>query len=172
MAEFGLPLASWTLALTLGGAGALHALRPAALASALATHGWPAASRRPVAWTVIALEGGLGGAGVWLAGREPAGADGLLPAAFGVLFVLFGVYTLMLLRRRPGVPCGCGLGGPVSRVVVGRAFLLAAVAAVLVGARDTANSIELTGWQAAVVIEAAIAFSLLLLLLPEARGAP
>ena len=44
------------------------------------------------------------------------------------LFLSFGLFGYVLLRRRPGVPCGCGYSnGVVSAWTVGRAVALAAM---------------------------------------------
>jgi hypothetical protein len=60
----------------------------------------------------------------WLAGSV------VVLSSVGVLYLAFGVYTLVLRVRAPGAPCGCfGGAGQVTWAVVTRAWVFAAVVA-------------------------------------------
>ncbi|MFC6018225.1 MauE/DoxX family redox-associated membrane protein [Plantactinospora solaniradicis] len=115
------------LLLVAGGVGHLRDRR--ALATALASQRvlprWARALVTVVLGPVQAIVG-VAAVTAWLAvPRLAAPAVALV----GALFVALGLYTTVLRIRVPAAPCGCfGASGPVTPVVVARAWLFAGAA--------------------------------------------
>lgn len=119
------------LLLVAGGVGHLRDRR--ALAAALASQRllprWARALATIVLGPVQAIVGVAAGA-TWLTvPRLAASAVALV----GALFAALGLYATVLRIRVPSAPCGCfGTPGPVTWVVVARAWVFAAVAGLAV----------------------------------------
>jgi hypothetical protein len=155
-----------------------HGLRPGSLPHALAAQETlPRTLAVPVAAGVVAAEAALlvaGGLGV----AQGAGGGMLIRTCLGAAAVLFGVYALYtyhLVTTRDGVPCGCGgADTPVSRWVVGRAAVLAAVAVVGLLLADQAAALgdSRAADQVTVVLVASLTFAVLLWHLPAAMEDP
>lgn len=112
---------------------------------------WPTWAVAPVALAVTALELGVGFLGL-ASGLLAQSAQGLGRAgptillAAAALYLALGTYAVVLLRRRPGVPCACSstdhpvnLWVPIRALVLmaGAAYAAANVAGVLPGSRST-----------------------------------
>lgn len=114
-------------ALLLGAGGLVHLRDRRRLSAALDQQDvLPRWTRAVLAYTLGPVETVVATAAVvaWLAGSV------VVLACVGILYLAFGVYTLVLRVRAPGAPCGCfGAAGRVTWAVVARAWVLAAVVA-------------------------------------------
>lgn len=135
---------------------------------------WPRRTPYAVAGAVVALELGLASAGLMLGPEVGVGTTGWIVTAIGAaLFTAFALYSLVLLRSRPGTPCGCGPGDRgVDKLVAGRAIALAATSWAVVIWRPALADPGFTAWEAAVVLEAALAFAVLTFVVPSALSRP
>ena len=123
MADFALPTLAIAAAVLLVGAGVAHLGRPGDLRAALdAQRLLPPVGRAAVARLLGAGEVAVGLAAGWqlLTGRT--GAPGLAGLAVALVGLGFAVLLVVLLRYRPGTPCGCAGGtDPVTVADLGRA---------------------------------------------------
>jgi hypothetical protein len=136
---------------------------------------WPDALESLLAPAVTMVELGIGVLGGYLA--FTGGRDQFIVAlsvAATSLFASYALYSLYLLRRRPGAPCGCSsAGGEVSEWVVIRAGLLAAIALVLLlGINEGVGVRLLSPVRATIVIAAAVATGVIIWNLPAAMSNP
>lgn len=134
----------------------------------------PPALEWPVVVGIAAAEVALGLGGV-LALTGTLGSRSWGDTAFAsaaVLFAAYAAYAAYLVRRRPGVPCGCGNGEEAASVwTVSRAALLGLGAgAACLGAADFPAPGP--GWQGAVAVLAALALALVVWNIPAALRAP
>jgi energy-coupling factor transporter transmembrane protein EcfT len=171
MASFSSPTLGMTLGLVLFFAGVLHALHPRMLHGALDQHGvWPVASQWIVTGAVVVVETVLGAATVVVVatGVGGAGVQTAVLASATILFLIYGAYTILLLRTHPGVACGCETANVVLTAWVPiRALLLAGVGVAVAAA--TPHSITgSSGTHAIIVAEASLALAIILLVLPSA----
>jgi hypothetical protein len=165
-------VAACTVLLTMVLACAEHLAEPAALSRALTAHG---VVRAPVAvaGVVIAAEGLLGVVGI--AGLWQAGGRTLIGVLLGcfALLTLYAGYGLQIRSLGRSGPCGCSrLELPMTGWVVARAAILAGLA-LLASVRAAAIvPLPRPGLELAVVLAAAITFTLLLWHLPAAMHEP
>jgi len=134
--DFALPVAALAATTLLAGAGAVHTARTSSLRDALTVqHLLPAPARRLVGATLGPLELVLAGAGLLSVVAKGPATIGVAIAALGAGF--FG-FVALLLRRRPGTPCGCAGGAdPTAPLDLGRALVvLAGGLAIVTGAGD------------------------------------
>lgn len=122
--------AAWTLTLAggllLAGAALGHLRDSAMLRATLAAQGLlPARQHALVSVTLGPVELGLAVALLlgWLLPLPPLAQ--LAALAIALLMAAFAGYLALLLRRRPGAPCGCFGSGTVSVTAVARAALIA-----------------------------------------------
>jgi hypothetical protein len=172
-------VAAMTVALVLLVAFAEHARFPRALAQALRAHGaLPAPLVGPVAVAVMAAEaiaGGLTAFGA-VAGQHHLVRLGLI--AGGLLAAAFGGYSQMVHGRAPMaggmvVPCGCSHPDtPLNGWVVGRAYLLAGLAAVGTLAADRVLGPSAPAMEFGIAATAATAFAVVLWQLPHTMRMP
>lgn len=163
----------------------LHMFRVRALASIvrqhriLSRHTRVAAFAVPPAQIAVAVALSVGAVGS-LFGRSSFGRVDVLTLGImgsSVAFVALAIYSEAVRRRTPGAPCGClGSTRPISRWVVGRAAAVglvafASLAAILVSEPESA--LAGLGLRAVgIALLAAIAFSVILGVLPEAMHEP
>lgn len=175
MTEMLTGLGAGTVALVLIAAFAGHLRAPRTLPAALTAHRtMPAPFVWPVAVVVVAVEGVLGAGVGYAALTGHAHALTLSGGAGAVLFAGYAAYSLLVLRARPGVPCGCssGRGGdaPMTGWVTVRAAALAVASlGAAVGAGPATRS---SGAHAVIVLLASAVFAVLLWTLPLAMVDP
>jgi hypothetical protein len=168
-------LCAGTVALVLLAAFAGHLRAPRTLPAALTAHRTvPALLVRPVAVVAAALEGVLGAGIGYAALTGHSRALTLSGGAGAVLLAGYATYSLLVLRARPGVPCGCssGRGGdaPMTGWVTVRAAVLAVASlGAAVGAGPATGS---GGAHAVIVLLASAVFAVLLWTLPLAMVDP
>lgn len=124
-----------------------------------------------VAGTVVLAELALGvsGSALIVLGLVDGPTAATLMSATGVLYASFAVYATVLLKARPGAPCGCGRRPtPVTGWVVARAAVLAGCS---MAAATTVGSVGRVDAVAALVgATASLVIALLLWVLPDAMA--
>lgn len=156
--------------------GVLHLARPSLLRVALRLQAlWPRALQPAVAWAVTTLELVISlCAFVALAGVVSSRSFSV--ATFGAAAALsatYCVYSVLVLSRRPGVPCGCEGGDtPISAVVPIRAGCMTAVAGLAATTDPAAYVAMLNGTERVIVAEAVLTFVGLALVMPSAVRKP
>jgi hypothetical protein len=164
-----------TVALVLLAAFAGHVRAPRALPAALTAH---RTVRAPLVWPIavlaVALEGVLG---VDIGYAVLTGQGRTLTLAAGAAAILlagYAAYSLLVMRTRPGVPCGCssGRGGdaPMTGWVAVRATALALAS--LGAAAGAGSAADSHGAHIAITLLASAGFAVLLWTLPLAMFDP
>lgn len=156
----------------LAGAGTGHLIRLRGFARAIAAQRvWPSAVTFPLAGLIAACEAGVGIAGLASVTLTAGTAQALLLAAGAALYGSYTLYGLLLLWKRPGVPCACSHGAEtLDRAVVARAAALATLA--LVALLNTPLAQSLSGQEAVVTALAALAYGLGIWLFPATLRDP
>jgi hypothetical protein len=156
----------------LAGVGTGHLIRLRGFAAAIAAQRvWPSAVAFPLAGLIATSEAGIGVAGLASVTLSGGGAQGMLLAAAAALYGCYTVYGLLLLWKRPGVPCACSHGvEALDRAVVGRAAALATLALVALLNAPVAQS--LSGQEAVVTALAALAYAIGIWAFPAALRDP
>jgi hypothetical protein len=128
----------------------------------------PSAVAAAVTLVELVLGGGLCLIAVGVVDGDALRRTGPLLAA--ATFTGYAVYAAVLVRFRPGAPCGCGTAQrPVSVWAVARAAMLAGVAAIATGGGAWTH---LDTAQAAAVAVIALTSALALWILPDALHVP
>jgi hypothetical protein len=126
----------------------------------------------PVAGAVAGAELAIGAAGVAaaiLVGKQAQ----LFAFAAGALFIAFTVYAAVLLRRGGASPCGCAAADyPVNIWVVVRAAVLAVASIAAAAAPHFVAIAAMSASDAAVALVAALTFSILVWVFPDALADP
>jgi hypothetical protein len=166
--DFIASFSSCVVGLVLVIAGVNHLAHPRHLKVSLERHGLlPDRTVWPVSVVVVTSESVLGA--LMLAGAFVQRDVRFAAVAAALLFVCYAAYLVSVKRISPGVLCGCG--GPEAEagaVAISRALACAGLSllAAMFGPRALAPA------NAALVLEAALATSLLLLVLPAAISPP
>jgi hypothetical protein len=154
-------------------AGVVHVVDRSRFREVLMEHG--VVPRRliwPVAGAVAAAELAIGSAGVAAAAVSGTLAQPLALAA-GALFGAFTAYAALLLSRGAAAPCGCAAADyPVNVWVVVRAAILALASIAAALAPHFVAITAMPTWNAAVTVAAALTFSTLLWVFPDALADP
>lgn len=156
-------------------AGWAHARNPNELAGTLRQQRvWPTRIVPGAARVIGPLEIALGAASlVHLTWRSNSPSLLIFPAVASLLLFSYGVYSLFVLTRRPGAPCGCSAGNePMTSTVPIRAFVYGtALGAAAVQSRPVVV-LDGTLSQAAVTLLAALAIGITAWILPNALYDP
>ena len=161
------------LVLTGAGAGHLRHLRD--FEHAIDAQGvWPGSVTMLLAAAITALELGVGGAGFVSVAVSMEAAGALLLWIAASLYGCYALYGAFLVRWRPGVPCACShevaASNPIDAPVVGRAGILAALAAL--AALHTPLAQGLAASELTIVGLASITYALALWTFPAALRDP
>ncbi len=159
---------------TLVGAAVGHAVDPRALRRVLDVQlGRVTAASWLLVGLVIASEGVIGLVGVVATARADEDLAMTLLASAAVLYTVYAVYSMILLKFRPSAPCGCSRSDhPVSAWVVLRAAALAAAAIVGVATTPVTFDVWPPSVDTAISMLAGCGLTLLLWSIPEALHDP
>jgi len=168
---FPVSVAAYVVALVLVIAVVERVLAPGGLPAALAAHRVvPRRAVRAVAVAVTVVEAVLA---VLLLVGLVTGPSPLVLAGVAVLFAGYGGYAWHVTASGRGGPCGCGGAEvPMGHWVTGRAFALAALAALGAAAHDVVAPLARFDTQLVVVLLAAATIGILLWHLPAATRHP
>ncbi|MFC4852063.1 MauE/DoxX family redox-associated membrane protein [Actinophytocola glycyrrhizae] len=168
---FPVSVAAYVVALVLVIAVVERVTAPGALPAALSAHGVvPRRAVAPVAAAVTVAEAVL--AVLLLAGMV-TGPSPLVFAGVAALFAGYGGYAWHVTASGRGGPCGCGGAEvPMGHWVTGRAFALAALAAIGAAAHDIVAPLTRFDARLVVVLLAAATIGTLLWHLPAATRHP
>jgi hypothetical protein len=124
----------------------------------------------PLAAFVPMGEVGLGTLALLLClGAVPDSSSSVIAAALALLYLTFGAYSVLLLRRNPGSPCGCtSMDTSINIWVAVRAFGLGILA--LTALPSSNGSVRLMPPELVVALIAAAALAAVMWVLPDALG--
>ena len=167
---------AYAVAATLVAAGVSHLRNLVELKLALADQRLAHARIVPALATAIAvLETGTGALTLG-ALLEPARAPGGVRSAFLVatlIFAAFSCYLAMLLRLRPGAPCGCSHRGvPASAATLLRTGFLAAAAGMTTAFPAAVLALNLLSARTIIAFAAGLALASAAWVLPDAVQEP
>lgn len=172
MTEFVFYVCAYTAFGILGYSGVGHALALDELTFALRTQRTLRRGfLRPVAVCIVICELAVFGFGLSSLVGWSANPHASLPLlAAGLLFAVFAMYSLFLVKFRPDSPCGCSGNDllPVNVLVPLRATTLATLSLLAVLLSHTEDTLDLEGPKLAIGILAAIVFGTLIWELPIA----